>query len=72
MPTLDLPADTTVNLIRSEKFLKPIWYIPPKQTTFTRGIPQNYPKISKSVVMEALRKSLAGLLRLKGFNGISR
>lgn len=69
MPHIDLTPDTTANLVSDEKFLKPLWYIPPQETEFTKGIPTSIPKISKPVVMEAIRASLSGLVRLKGFNG---
>lgn len=69
MPHIDLTPDTTANLVSDEKFLKPLWYIPPHETEFTKGIPTSVPKISKPVVMEAIRISLSGLVRLKGFNG---
>lgn len=72
MPHIDLTPDVTANLVSDEKFLKPLWYIPPHETAFTKGTPPtNIPKISKPVVMEAIRISLSGLVRLKGFNGQS-
>lgn len=69
MPHIDLTPDTTANLVSDEKFLKPLWHMPPIETAFTKGTPTNIPKISKPVVMEALRTALSGLVRLKGFNG---
>ncbi|XP_037047482.1 uncharacterized protein LOC119082172 [Bradysia coprophila] len=68
MPHIDLTPDTTANLVSDEKFLKPLWYIPPHETEFTKGSPTTIPKISKPVAMEAIRISLSGLVRLKGFN----
>ena len=69
MPTIDFPPETTMNLIHDDKFLKPLWYIPPDETRFTRGAPVEYPKLSKPIIMQSMRKSIAGLLRIKGFFG---
>lgn len=69
MPNIDFPPETTANLVSDEKFLRPIWYIPPNETNFTRGVPVDIPQISKPIVMQAMRKSIAGLLRVKGFYG---
>lgn len=37
---------------------------------FCLGRPKCYPKISKPVALEAICKSLSGLLRVKGFHGM--
>lgn len=70
MPNLDFPIENNENLVRDDKFLKPLWYLPAVDTPFSRGTPVNVPTITKPVVVAALRKSISGLLRLKGFNGI--
>lgn len=69
MPNIDFPIENSVNLVRDDKFLKPLWYIPATDTPFSRGTPVNIPKITKPIVMASLRKSISGLLRLKGFYG---
>ncbi|KAJ6643439.1 hypothetical protein Bhyg_08400 [Pseudolycoriella hygida] len=68
MPHIDLTPDVTANLVSDEKFMKPMWFIPPHETEFTKGLPISVPKISKPVVMEAIRTSLCGLVRIRGFN----
>lgn len=69
MPNIDLPLDTTADLTKHEKFAKPIWHIPPNYTKFTCGTSNSVTKLSKPVVLQIIRKSLAGMLRLKSFNG---
>lgn len=71
MGSVDLsqvPQECTADIITVEKvFKKPMWFIPPTTTSFTRGLPQVAPTISKRTVNQGLRKSLSGLLLLKRF-----
>lgn len=68
MNTIEFPPENLANLVRTDKYRKPFGYVSPKKTNFSRGVPVVADKINKPIVTEAIRKSLAGLLRLKGFD----
>lgn len=68
IPKLEaLTEQTEADILKDQKFTKPLWFIPPQNTNFTQGQPQEYHKLSKKFVQNSLRKSLAGLLRMCGF-----
>lgn len=67
LPNIDFPPETTANLLSDRKFAKPLWFVRPKDTRFTRGIAKPIPPISKPIVNICLRKSLCGLLKLSDF-----
>lgn len=69
LPTITLSPETRACL---DELNRPI--ISPLQSRgppsdFSLGKPKCYPKISKPVALEAICKSLSGLLRVKGFHG---
>lgn len=72
LPTITLSPETRTCL---DELNRPI--ISPLQargppSDFCSGKPKCYPKISKPVALEAICKSLSGLLRVKGFHGESK
>lgn len=68
IPKLEtLSEQSEAEILKDRKFTKPLWFIPPENTKFTEGHPQEYHKVSKKFVQASLRKSLAGLLRISGF-----
>ena len=69
MPNIDFPIKNTVNLMNDNKFAKPLWFVKPNETNFTRGIPKSIVKINKPMVTSATRMALCGLLRIIGFTG---
>lgn len=69
MPNIDFPASNSAMIDRDKQFQKPIWFIPPKDTDFSKGIPKDYgTRITKAAVLPALRKSTCGLLKMAGFS----
>uniref|UniRef100_A0A182N0C4 Bromodomain associated domain-containing protein n=1 Tax=Anopheles dirus TaxID=7168 RepID=A0A182N0C4_9DIPT len=71
MPTVHFPASNVVDLTRTEKITRPLWFVAPASTAFTRGDAKNYVKLSKPVVLQALRKAACGLLCMEGFSEIN-
>ncbi|EAU77306.3 uncharacterized protein LOC121593543 [Anopheles merus] len=71
MPTVHFPASNVVDLTRMEKITRPFWFVLPDETPFTRGDRRNYVKLSKPVVLQALRKAACGLLCMEGFSEIN-
>uniref|UniRef100_A0A182XY28 Uncharacterized protein n=1 Tax=Anopheles stephensi TaxID=30069 RepID=A0A182XY28_ANOST len=71
MPTVHFPASNVVDLTRMEKIKRPFWFVLPDETPFTRGEPKNFVKLSKPVVLQALRKAACGLLCMEGFSEIN-
>lgn len=63
-----IPGNDT-NVAMDKKFSKPLWFINPIETNFTKGQPEVLPRITKPVVQKLLRKSLCGLLRMHDYNG---
>lgn len=69
LPTITLSAETRACLDElNHPIVSPIESRGP-HTSFARGRPTTHPKISKPVALEAICKSLSGLLRVKGFHG---
>ncbi|XP_055617090.1 uncharacterized protein LOC129762647 isoform X2 [Toxorhynchites rutilus septentrionalis] len=71
MPNIDFPPANTADLSNYEKITRPFWFVNPHESKFTRGEPQNYPKLSRPVLLQALRKVICGLLRVIGFSEIN-
>ncbi|KAL1374178.1 hypothetical protein pipiens_018244 [Culex pipiens pipiens] len=71
MPNIDFPPANTADLSRNEKITRPFWFVNPHDSSFTRGQPRNYPKLTRPVLMQALRKVICGLLRVAGFSEIN-
>uniref|UniRef100_A0A182PT81 Uncharacterized protein n=1 Tax=Anopheles epiroticus TaxID=199890 RepID=A0A182PT81_9DIPT len=71
MPTVHFPSSNVVDLTRMEKITRPLWFVLPDETPFTRGDRRNYVKLSKPVVLQALRKAACGLLCMEGFSEIN-
>ncbi|XP_058818781.1 uncharacterized protein LOC131681764 [Topomyia yanbarensis] len=71
MPNIDFPPANTADLSGNEKISRPLWFVNPHDSRFTRGEPKNYPKLTRPVLMQALRKVICGLLRVTGFSEIN-
>ncbi|XP_053662847.1 uncharacterized protein LOC128711976 [Anopheles marshallii] len=71
MPTVHFPSSNVVDLTRMEKITRPFWFVLPDETPFTRGTCKNFVKLSKPVVLQALRKAACGLLCMEGFSEIN-
>ncbi|XP_055606428.1 uncharacterized protein LOC129754399 [Uranotaenia lowii] len=71
MPNIDFPPANTADLSRNEKITRPFWFVNPHDSKFTRGEPKNYPRLTRPVLMQALRKVICGLLRVAGFSEIN-
>ncbi|XP_055523982.1 uncharacterized protein LOC129717823 [Wyeomyia smithii] len=71
MPNIDFPPANTADLNRNEKILRPLWFANPHDSRFTRGEPRSYPKLTRPVLIQALRKVICGLLRVAGFSEIN-
>ncbi|XP_055390237.1 uncharacterized protein LOC129619158 isoform X2 [Condylostylus longicornis] len=71
IPQVDFPPENTAELLSDDKFAKPLWFIPPIETDFVRGVPREYPQVTKEICRQALRKAVCGLLRVAGFNDSS-
>ncbi|XP_053692749.1 uncharacterized protein LOC128741162 [Sabethes cyaneus] len=71
MPNIDFPPANTADLNKNEKILRPLWFANPHESRFTRGEPRSYPKLTKPVLIQALRKVTCGLLRVTGFSEIN-
>ncbi|XP_054730463.1 uncharacterized protein LOC129239157 isoform X1 [Anastrepha obliqua] len=71
IPEVDFPPENATDFINDDKFAKPIWFIPPIETQFARGVPQSYPEINPEICRAALRKAVCGQLRVSGFTDIS-
>lgn len=67
IPQVDFPPENATDFVNDDKFIKPLWFIPPNQTDFTRGVPKEYPQINKQVCKESLRKAICGQLCIAGF-----
>ncbi|XP_055911748.1 uncharacterized protein LOC129945840 [Eupeodes corollae] len=67
IPQVDFPPENATDFVNDDKFAKPLWFIPPNQTDFTRGEPKEYPQINKPVCKESLRKAICGQLCIAGF-----
>ncbi|XP_053678429.1 uncharacterized protein LOC128728807 [Anopheles nili] len=71
MPTVHFPSSNVVDLTWTEKIMRPLWFVAPASSAFTRGDSKNYVKLSKPVVLQALRKAACGLLCMEGFSEIN-
>ncbi|XP_067637181.1 uncharacterized protein Spt7 [Eurosta solidaginis] len=71
IPEVDFPPENAADFINDDKFAKPIWFIPPTDTLFARGVPQSYPQINAEISRAALRKAVCGQLRVSGFTDFS-
>ncbi|KFB37256.1 AGAP000250-PA-like protein [Anopheles sinensis] len=71
MPTVHFPSSNVVDLTRAEKITRPLWFVNPASSAFTRGDPKNFVKLSKPAVLQALRKAACGLLCMEGFSEIN-
>lgn len=71
IPEVDFPPENAADFINDDKFAKPIWFIPPIESSFARGVPQVYPQINPKICRVALRKAVCGQLRVCGFTDIS-
>lgn len=69
LPTITLSAETKSALDQINKPLLAPMMMSEVVTDFNLGIPKTHIKISRPVALEAICKSLSGLLRLKGFHG---
>lgn len=69
VPTITLSAETETCLEDLGQPLQSPFEIASKEPTdFTLGKPTHIPQITKPIAMLLLHKSLAGLLRIKGFD----
>uniref|UniRef100_A0A182IPN4 Bromodomain associated domain-containing protein n=1 Tax=Anopheles atroparvus TaxID=41427 RepID=A0A182IPN4_ANOAO len=71
MPTVHFPSSNVVDLTRAEKITRPLWYVSPGSSAFTRGDSKSFVKLSKPAVQQALRKAACGLLCMEGFSEIN-
>lgn len=71
MPNIDFPPANTADLSRHEKITRPLWFVHPHDSKFTRGEPKSYPKLTRPVLMQVHRKVICGLLRVAGFSEIN-
>ena len=68
LPNIDFPPENTVNLLQDDRrCAKPLWFVRPKETKFSKGHPKPLPLITKPIVNICLRKSLCGLLKMSDF-----
>lgn len=68
LPTITLSADTKACLEELNQPIKSPFESTPEPSDFTEGKPKTITQINKPVVMDVIGKSLAGLLRIKGFD----
>lgn len=67
IPQVDFPPENATDFVNDDKFAKPLWFIPPNETDFTRGVAKEYPQINKQVCKASLRKAICGQLCIAGF-----
>uniref|UniRef100_A0A336KR36 CSON013177 protein n=1 Tax=Culicoides sonorensis TaxID=179676 RepID=A0A336KR36_CULSO len=68
MPNIDFPPSNSAIIDKDRVFQKPIWFIRPIESNFTKGIPKDYDnRITKATVIPAIKKSVCGLLKMAGF-----
>jgi STAGA complex 65 subunit gamma len=68
MPNIDFPASNSAKMKEESVFSKPVWFCQPKPLSTLS--PKNYTELTKPTVLEALKKSLCGLLKMSGFTEI--
>lgn len=68
IPQIDFPPENAANLLNDDKFCNPFWFIPPIETNFSKGAPERFPEITQDIAKAAIRKAIAGILRIAGFN----
>lgn len=71
IPEIDFPLENAIDFVCEDKFVKPFWFIPPKEIKFAHTVPQKYPHINGETCSEALRKATCGQLRVAGFTDIA-
>uniref|UniRef100_A0A1L8DBW8 Uncharacterized protein n=1 Tax=Nyssomyia neivai TaxID=330878 RepID=A0A1L8DBW8_9DIPT len=65
MPSIDFPPGNSANLVKENN---PFSFSQPRETRFTRGEQtKTFPRLEKSQVDAAIRRSLGGLLKVAGF-----
>lgn len=69
LPTITLSAETRACLDELNRPIISPLEMREKSSDFCQGKPKTLPKISKPVALEAICKSLSGLLRVSGFHG---
>lgn len=67
IPEVDFPPENAADFITDEKLTKPIWFMPPRDSKFAKGIPQHYPQINSVICRASLRKAVCGQMRVAGF-----
>lgn len=67
IPEVDFPPENAADFVADDKFTKPIWFVPPQDTSFAKGIPQHYPQVTSGVCRASLRKAVCGQMRVAGF-----
>lgn len=67
IPEVDFPPENAADFTRDMKYMKPIWYTPERISNFSKGVPVDYPSLSREVCKAAIRKAICGQLRVVGF-----
>lgn len=67
IPEVDFPPENAADFVTDEKFAKPIWFVPPRDTDFAKGTPQHYPQVNSDICRASLRKAVCGQMRVAGF-----
>lgn len=67
IPEVDFPPENAADLVSDEKFAKPIWFVPPRDSNFAKGVPQHYPQVNSEICRASLRKAVCGQMRVAGF-----
>ncbi|KAM7349390.1 spt7 isoform 2-T3 [Cochliomyia hominivorax] len=67
IPEVDFPPENAANFVSDEKFAKPIWFVPPRDSDFAKGKPQHYPQVNSEICRASLRKAVCGQMRVAGF-----
>ncbi|XP_059618922.1 uncharacterized protein LOC132263266 [Phlebotomus argentipes] len=66
MPSIDFPPGNSANLIKENN--NPFCFSQPRETRFTRGEQmRTFPRLEKTEVDAAIRRSLGGLLKIAGY-----
>lgn len=67
IPEVDFPPENAADFVSDEKFAKPIWFVPPRDSNFANGVPQHYPQVNSEICRASLRKAVCGQMRVAGF-----
>ncbi|XP_075155752.1 spt7 [Haematobia irritans] len=67
IPEVNFPPENVADFVSDDKFTKPIWFVPPQDTNFAKGVPQHYPQVTSDICRASLRKAVCGQMRVAGF-----